>query len=286
MQRQSLWRENRSVLRIHPWDPVPKCWREAYKNTQKLERGSRNAVGYMLEQKTSSHKTRKKRISFGNVIEHHIAYDADADDTLVIKKTAKESQISYVTAPAEMISGKFMEQWVFGLLNIPNNWGHFACGSRETLDATIAASSITKEALAKDMRTLWTRFLCKKIAILGYKSSWKMYPTFDETKWCALNRAWIKTGKKIERAPIFQKYLITVVQDPITATIVIQRQMRRALAKKDYSSVPQTSRETCKLRGTPSSVTAVTSCEHDPAQFKCTPPEPPPSSSESASSSK
>ena len=56
------------------------------------------------------------KISFGNVIVNHIAYDADADDKLVIKKATKEKQISYTTAPAEMVTGKFMEKWLFGLL--------------------------------------------------------------------------------------------------------------------------------------------------------------------------
>ena len=256
MQRRSLWRENRWALRINPWIDVPECWQEAYKNTQILERNTRNAVGYMLEQKMPPTKSTKgNKVSFGNVVINHIEYDADVDDTLVIKKSTKEKPISYATAPAEMVAGKFMEKWIFGLLTMQKGWGRYGCGSPESLDAIIAASPITKEELAKDMRTLWMRFSCKKIAILGYKSTWKMYPTFDETKRGGLSGAWLKTGKKIERAPLFQKYLITIVQDPITAAIVIQRQMRRTLARKYYSSLSQTSQETRKLLGTPSSVT-------------------------------
>ena len=109
MQRRSLWRENRWALRINPWSEIPRCWREAYKNTQILERNTRNAVGYMLEQKMPPTKPNKgNKISFGTVIVNHIAYDADADDKLVIKKSTKEKQISYTTAPGEMVAGKFM----------------------------------------------------------------------------------------------------------------------------------------------------------------------------------
>ena len=255
MPRRSLWRENRWALRINPWIDVPKCWQEAYENTQILERNTRNAVGYMLEQKMPPTKPNKgNKISFGTVIVNHIAYDADADDKLVIKKSAKEKEISYETAPAEIATGKFMEKWILGLLTMQKGWRKFSCGSRKNLDAIIAASSITKEELAKDMRALWMRFLCKKIAILGYRSSWKLYPTFDEMKRDGLSGAWFKTGKKIERAPIFQKYLITIVQDPITAAIVIQRQMRRKLVQ--LSQHPEHSVEICKLRGIPSSETA------------------------------
>ena len=256
MKRRSLWRENRWALHINPWSEIPRCWREAYKNTQVLERNTRNAVGYMLEQKMPPTKPNKgNKISFGTVIVNHIAYDADADNKLVIKKSTKEKQISYDTAPGEMVAGKFMEKWILGLLTMQKGWRRYSCGSRESLDAIIAASPITKEELAKDMRTLWMRFSCKKIAILGYRTSWKLYPVFDEMKRGGLSGAWLKTGKKIERAPIFQKYLITIVQDPITAAIVIQRQMRCKLARKYYSSLLQTSQETHKLLGTPSSVT-------------------------------
>ena len=58
------------------------------------------------------------KISFGTVIVNHIAYDADADDKLVIKKSIKEKQISYTTAPGEMVAGKFMEKWILGLLTM------------------------------------------------------------------------------------------------------------------------------------------------------------------------
>ena len=256
MQRRSLWRENHWALRINPWAEIPKCWREAYKNTEILERNTRNAVGYMLEQKIPLTKPNKEdKITFGTVVVNHITYVADMTNKLVIKKSTKEKQISYITAPGEMVTGKFMERWLFGLLTMQRGWRKYSCGSRESLDAIIAASPITKEELAKDMRTVWMRFSCKKIAILGYRTSWKLYPVFDEMKRGGLSGAWLKTGKKIERAPIFQKYLITIVQDPITAAIVIQRQMRRKLARKYYSSLLQTSQETRKLLGTPSSVT-------------------------------
>ena len=232
-RRRSLWRENRWALGINWRNKIPACWDVAFHNTKKLEEDSkRNEHCLSLGEKKLTEN--KRKISFGKVIAHKIGYSTDTSGELVVTKLQQAGEISTKSRHEEMISAPFMSKWIFGLLTIQGPWGRFGCGSPQSLNAIIGPEKITKRQLAKDMRAIWQRLICKKTAKFGYKSSVKVECKYSLMKRGGLSGAWLNTGKTFLIAPRFRKYLITIIQDPVTAAIVIQMHARGMLARKHY----------------------------------------------------
>lgn len=232
-RRRSLWRENRWALGINWRNKIPACWDVAFHNTKKLEEDSkRNKHCLSLGEKKLTEN--KRKISFGKVIAHKIDYSTDTSGELVVTKLQQTGEISSKSRHEEMISAPFMNKWIFGLLTIQGPWGRFGCGSQQSLNAIIGPEKITKRQLAKDMRAIWQRLICKKTAKFGYKSQVKVECEYCLMKRGGLSGAWLNTGKTFLIAPRFRKYLITIIQDPVTAAIVIQMHARGMLARKHY----------------------------------------------------
>ena len=116
--------------------------------------------------------------------------------------------------------------FVGGDLGFSKKWSYYIGGTRDSLQEQLAKFNISMEDLAKDFKKIISYFENGNTAILGYKSSWKLPPLYDNqilrTNGITMQQEWVKTGKKFKLLPKFRLYLVKIIQDHNFAAKVIQ----------------------------------------------------------------
>ena len=132
----------------------------------------------------------------------------------------------------EIISGPIFEKFIYPLITTNNQWEISPCGTPQSLSAELSKVFLPRELFIADMKKIMRSLQLFLPAVLGYRSSWKIKPSFDEQKWNPYERKWEKTGEKILIAPKLRLYLIKVVKDEQFAATRIQAIWRRTAAKR------------------------------------------------------
>ena len=151
----------------------------------------------------------------------------------------------------EIVSGKLFEKYFCNLwMYVPvDAWHVNVCGTHESLQTTIMFENVTLADIAADLRRIIYYHRRRRPAVLGYRSSWKFLPHWDEQKFNYMNRKWEPTGKKKLLLPYIRRYLIKVVKDPISASIAIQAAWRRHRVLHKIAKFPTASGQAAQLTG-------------------------------------
>ena len=223
---------DRIIYQIHPWDPTPPEIKEAYETARELERNSRILIrdvsgiwGHVYNALRAEGKTKRKqsRVRFSDTVNVHCITQPE--------KVAKKAEISDRIG-REIISAKIMEKVILQLLatgsdiGFSKKWPSFIGGTHKSLCEQLEIFKISMEDLTKDFKRIISYFENGNVAILGYRSSWKLLPSYDDFKLrrniFTNQQEWVKTGKKFKFLPKFRLYLVKVIQDRNFAAKVIQ----------------------------------------------------------------
>jgi hypothetical protein len=222
----------RFVYKINPWDPTPQVIKEALERARKQEHDSKLAIDFIASiwgqlyniLKTKGKTKRKQsRVRFSNTVNIHC--------TSKPENVAKQSEISDKIG-REISSGPILEKIIiqFFLLGsdigFSKKWNDYIGGTHDSLLNELMNFDISLEDLSKDFKKIITYFENGNVAILGYRSSWKLLPTYSYHKQrqnaITLKQEFSKTKKKFKLLPKFRLYLIKIIKDHDFAAKVIQ----------------------------------------------------------------
>lgn len=184
---------------------------------------------YCKLKQSGKSKRQQTGVHFGNV---KMYYSPQTDTTGVI--AAETAPISD-KIDREITSRSIMEQCVLpllcqdGPLQFASNWIYTAGGTYNDLHNRLISCNITLKQLVDDLQYIMTYFEKNYVAILGYRSAWKLLPTYEEMIYKPISSrqmGWVKTGKRFPFLPKIRRYLIKVCKDPITAARCIQNNWR------------------------------------------------------------
>ena len=175
-----------------------------------------------------SPKICQRKITFGETRVHALENPSQIKETRAI---------SYETK-SEITSGKLLEKYLLPLLMSNKHGWETNCDNRANLNVQLSTFSLTLEQLVRDLKYIMSKFRQGRIAILDYKSSWKLPPFYFKQEFSpSLNRLF-KTNEKIYILPKLRFYLIKVIKDQDTAAFIIQaawREWKIYMNKKDAS---------------------------------------------------
>ena len=247
------------IYQIHPWNPLPAPLKEAFETSTRMERATQMFPmapfwnsSYNTLKKAGKEKRQQKRVRFGDVKKYQ---SPKLDETTVVpaETTPVSDKIN-----REIASRRVLEKYLFplfmrgGSLRFSPLWNKpsdpffpgenpalcvaLMANTRGHLHSFLAATKqynkVTLAQLIIDLRFIMHEFEKNHIAILGYRSSWKLLPTYEEqvlrrASTFSIQRVWTKTGKKFALLPKIRLYLIKVCNDPVTAARHIQQTWRR-----------------------------------------------------------
>ena len=233
-------------LALKGWEMIPPPFLKAMMNALKCEMESRKTMsnlGQIKQKVLEQKKARTHKISFGCVEEHS-------------GNKIQEKKICFETKPKEMITCILVDHFpsaindltirgfplkaakkeAHGIANIlldPKTWGPTLIGStHESLVQEAEFAEISMETIATDLKKIYSYLRKETVAILGYKSSYKMPYKQKEMVYNAYKRCWEWTGNWIWMAPNLRLYIIKVVKDKDFCATLIQTAWRQRRDKK------------------------------------------------------
>ena len=233
-------------LALKGWEMIPPPFLKAMMNALKCEMESRKTMsnlGQIKQKVLEQKKARTHKISFGCVEEHS-------------GNKIQEKKICFETKPKEMLSCVLVDHFpsaindltirgfplaaakkeAHGIANIlldPKTWGPTLIGStHESLVQEAEFAEISMETIATDLKKIYSYLRKETVAILGYKSSYKMPYKQKEMVYNAYKRCWEWTGNWIWMAPNLRLYIIKVVKDKDFCATLIQTAWRQRRDKK------------------------------------------------------
>jgi len=235
------------IYGFKPWEVVPSSWEAleiAWKRANCMEETTRLFPMasfweelYCKLKITGKEKHQQARVHFGE-IKLYCSPKPDETGVVFTETTPISDKID-----REVASRQILEKCVLpllsqgGSLQFSSSWRHVYGGTHKDLQIRLVSNKITLEQLIIDLRYIMTYFEKNYIAILGYRTAWKLLPTYEE-RVCrqhvcrhlnasSTQMAWIKTGKNFYFLPKIRLYLIKVCKDPITAARRIQQTWRK-----------------------------------------------------------
>jgi len=218
------------TLGLNFWELMPNEYLTALNNALKCERETARIMP-IIDKKKQELKDkqiiRTSRVTFGKVTEF-----------LGNKRT--EAEVSFETSPKEMASALIFEKFAsaegkYGIFHIissnSQNWTNCgAIGSTfEGLREEARIMNISMDQIRIDLRMIYNYFRHDRVAILGYKSSWKLKRTYQEYIFDPYHRIWSSYpgGKTHLYAPNIRLYLLKVIKDEELAATIIQTMWRQ-----------------------------------------------------------
>ena len=233
-------------LALKGWEMIPPPFLKAMMNALKCEMESRKTMsnlGQIKQKVLEQKKARTHKISFGCVEEHS-------------GNKIQEKKICFETKPKEMLSCVLVDHFpsaindltirgfplatakkqahgISNLLMDPTTWNPTLIGStHESLVQEAEFAEISMETIATDLKKIYSYLRKETVAILGYKSSYKMPYKQKEMVYNAYKRCWEWTGNWIWMAPNLRLYIIKVVKDKDFCATLIQTAWRQRRDKK------------------------------------------------------
>lgn len=245
----------KQIYQINSWNSLPPRLKEAFETSNRMEQATQQFpmapfwnLSYCKLKKAGKEKRQQKRVRFGDVKKYQ---SPKLDETTVVpaETTPLSDKINCEIASSRILEKYLLPLFMRGgslhfspLWNKPSN--PFFPGENPPLPITLFATShhkliwwlrttwkVTLKQLVIDLRFIMHEFERNHIAILDYRSSWKLPPTYEEQvprrlNTFSLQKVWIKTGKKFALLPKIRLYLIKMCKDPITAARRIQSAWR------------------------------------------------------------
>ena len=234
------------VLDLKGWEMIPAEHLTAMMNALKCEVNSAKNLSKIMVSKQKvleQKKSRTTKIKFGAVKEHS-------------GNKIKEKEISFETKPKEMLSCVLVDHFpsainnltikgfplatakkqAHGIANLlldPTAWKPTLIGStHESLVQEAEFAEITMETIATDLKKIYSYLRKETVAILGYKSSYKMPYKQKEMTYNPYKECWEWNGNWIFIGPNLRLYLIKVVKDKDFCATLIQTLWRQHRDKK------------------------------------------------------
>ena len=240
------------IYDFEPWEVVPSPLKHAYETATRMERATKLfSIAPFWEElycklKTAGKEKRQQAcVHFGEVKQYH-SPQSDETGVVFIETTLISDKIG-----REVTSRQILEKFVLSLLSqggslqFSSSWLYASGGTPEDLQNRLVSNKITLEQLIIDLRYILAYFKKNHIAILGYRTAWKLPPTYEERVYrqqvyrhlsaSSTQMTWIKTGKRFPFLPKIRLYLIKVCKDPITAACCIQQTWRKWKKNKEAS---------------------------------------------------
>ena len=210
-------------LDLEFYEQMPPQFYEAMQNAIRLELQTEKNLKTTRELK----KEKKGKITFGNVKAHK-------------KGKILEEKISFETKRAEMISTPILEKFLgtdYGIMSIisddPKHWGRYKVGtSYSSLLQQAEYRDISMDDIKKDLKKIYDYFRRDTVAVLGYRTSFKLEQQYKELVYNSYKRKWEETGRTLLRAPNLKLYLTKVVKDEEFSATIIQTAWRQHRDKK------------------------------------------------------
>ena len=211
------------VLALKPIEQLSRGWLLALNNVLNLEQQSMKKKMKKTEKKIVETK-RQQRISFGSV-------------TL---NNGNKTEIRFSTSPKEMESGPILEKFFgqqYGILHFLSTeyevWDIYSIGnSNKSLMDQLAIHKISLETLTNNLKKIYKYFRKEQVAILGYRSSWKLLPLYKKTVYNPYKNIWEISGIKAPILPNLRMYLLKIVKDKKLAATIIETAWRQRRDKK------------------------------------------------------
>ena len=234
------------VLDLKGWEMIPAEHLTAMMNALKCEVNSAKNLSKIMESKQKvleQKKSRTTKIKFGAVKEHS-------------GNKIKEKEISFETKPKEMLSCVLVDHFPSAINNLtikgfplatakkqahgignllmdPTAWKPTLIGStHESLVQEAEFAEISMETIATDLKKIYSYLRKETVAILGYKSSYKMPYKQKEMTYNPYKECWEWNGNWIFIGPNLRLYLIKVVKDKDFCATLIQTLWRQHRDKK------------------------------------------------------
>ena len=234
------------VLDLKGWEMIPAEHLAAMMNALKCEVNSMKNMSKIAETKQKLLEQKKRRTSkvkFGAVEEHS-------------GNKIQEKKICFETKPKEMITCILVDHFpsaindltlrgfplkaskkeAHGIANIlldPKTWGPTLIGStHESLVQEAEFAEISMETITTDLKKIYSYLRKETVAILGYKSSYKMPYKQKEMVYNPYKRCWEWNGNWIWVAPNLRLYIIKVAKDKDFCATLIQTAWRQRRDKK------------------------------------------------------
>ena len=233
-------------LALKGWEMIPPPFLKAMMNALNCEMESRKTMsnlGQIKQKVLEQKKARTHKISFGCVEEHS-------------GNKIQEKKICFETKPKEMLSCVLVDHFpsaindltirgfplaaakkqahgIANLLMDPTTWDPTLIGStHESLVQEAEFAEISMETIATDLKKIYSYLRKETVAILGYKSSYKMPYKQKEMVYNQYKRCWEWNGNWIWMAPNLRLYIIKVVKDKDFCATLIQTAWRQRRDKK------------------------------------------------------
>ena len=233
-------------LALKGWEMIPPPFLKAMMNALNCEMESRKTMsnlGQIKQKVLEQKKSRTRKVKFGAVEEHS-------------GNKIQEKKICFETKPKEMLSCVLVDHFpsaindltirgfplaaakkeAHGIANIlldPKTWGPTLIGStHESLVQEAEFAEISMETIATDLKKIYSYLRKETVAILGYKSSYKMPYKEKQMTYNPYKECWEWNGNWIFIGPNLRLYLIKVVKDKDFCATLIQTAWRQRRDKK------------------------------------------------------
>ena len=233
-------------LALKAWEMIPSPFLKAMHNALNCEMETRKTMsnlGQIKQKVLEQKKARTHKISFGCVEEHS-------------GNKIQEKEICFETKPKEMITCILVDHFpsaindlivkgfplaaakkeAYGIANLlldPKTWSPAIIGStHESLVQEAEFADISMETIKTDLKKIYSFFRKETVAILGYKTSYKMPYKQKEKVYNPYKGCWEWNGNWIWMAPNLRLYIIKVVKDEDFCATLIQTAWRQRRDKK------------------------------------------------------
>ena len=233
-------------LALKGWEMIPPPVLKAMMNALKCEMETAKNMSKIAETKQKvleKKKSRTRKVKFGAVEEHS-------------GNKIQEKKICFETKPKEMLSCVLVDHFpsaindltirgfplatakkqahgISNLLMDPTTWNPTLIGStHESLVQEAEFAEISMETITTDLKKIYSYLRKETVAILGYKSSYKMPYKQKEMVYNPYKRCWEWNGNWIWVAPNLRLYIIKVVNDKDFCATLIQTAWRQRRDKK------------------------------------------------------
>ena len=233
-------------LDLKGWEMIPAPFLRAMQNALNAEMKTAKTLpnlGEIKQKVLEQKKNRTRRVMFGGVKEHY-------------GNKIEEKEISFETKPKEMASCLLMDHFpsaindltvkgfplaaakkqahgISNLLLDTKTWSPAIIGStHESFVQEAEFAGISMEVIKQDLKKIYKYCRQETVAILGYKTSYKMPYKQKEVVYNSFKREWEWTGNWIWMAPNLRLYIIKVVKDEDFCATLIQTVWRQRRDKK------------------------------------------------------
>ena len=245
-KKQMKIAQTSQVLDLKGWEMIPAPFLRAMMNALKCEMETAKNMSKITETKQKvleQKKSRTRKVKFGAVEEHS-------------GNKIQEKKICFETKPKEMLSCVLVDHFpsaindltirgfplatakkqahgISNLLMDPTTWNPTLIGStHESLVQEAEFAEISMETIATDLKKIYSYLRKETVAILGYKSSYKMPYKEKQMTYNPYKECWEWNGNWIFIGPNLRLYLIKVVKDKDFCATLIQTAWRQRRDKK------------------------------------------------------